>query len=171
YELSKKSGIQTNGYNISNDLLKIFVKYNTSVGFSIDGPWPLNELRGSGSKANRKKQTRRILKNLERVINTEVPTKDPNKKRYLRASVICVLHKKNAVGDRLETLKHWVKEISDKGLQGRLNPCCCGNPEIDLTPEEAVTAYLELYDFMSEEGIPYWSPFKDIINNFKGEKQ
>jgi len=171
YELSGKSGIQTNGYNITVDILKMFVKYKTGVGFSIDGPFPLNELRGSGSKANRKKQTRRVLKNLERVLNTEVPTKDPDKKKYLKASVICVLHKKNALGDRREILKHWIKELADKGVQGRINPCCTGNPEIDLTPEEATEAYLDLYNFMSEEGIPYWSPFKDIINNFKGERQ
>jgi len=51
-----------------------------------------------------------------------------------------------------------------------LNPCCCGKPEIDLTPSEAVEAYTDLFDFMLEEGLSGWSPFRDIINSLKGDK-
>lgn len=159
YELTGSSGIQTNGILIDDDMIALFKKYKTHVGFSIDGPWPLNELRGTGTKSNRRKQTKRILKNLKKV-----------RKEGITASVIAVIHKKNALGDRREILKQWVKELNGLKISGRLNPCCCGNPEIDLTPNEAVEAYTDLFDFMLEEGLGGWSPFKDIINSLKGER-
>jgi len=49
------------GYLIDQDFIEIFKKYKTSVGLSIDGPWPCNELRGIGSREDRKKQTEKIL--------------------------------------------------------------------------------------------------------------
>uniref|UniRef100_A0A6M3M7B4 Putative radical SAM superfamily protein n=1 Tax=viral metagenome TaxID=1070528 RepID=A0A6M3M7B4_9ZZZZ len=178
FELTGRSGIQTNGYLIDDDMIELFKKYRTSVGISIDGPWPLNELRGVGSKADKKKQTDRILKTIGKLKKTEIPRefwkKDKDGKEipaYIGVSVIAVIHKKNALGERRETLKRWVKELTDMGVTGRLNPCCTGNPDIDLTPLEAVEAYTDLCDFMFEHGIDKWSPFKDIINSLKGKDE
>ena len=178
HELTGHSSIQTNGYLIDDDMIEMFKKYNTGVGFSIDGPWPLNELRGFGDVQQRKKQTAKILKTIDKVRKTKLPEehwskdKDGNvKDPYIRVSIISVLHKKNALGDRLETLKQWVKSIHEKGIFGRLNPCCSNNPDIDLTPEEAAETYSDLFDFLVENGIDGFSPFKDINNSIKGERE
>uniref|UniRef100_A0A6M3MEP1 Putative radical SAM superfamily protein n=1 Tax=viral metagenome TaxID=1070528 RepID=A0A6M3MEP1_9ZZZZ len=178
FELTGHSGIQTNGYLIDDDIIEMFRKYKTSVGVSIDGPWPLNEFRGIGTKAQRKKQTKRIMATIKKLRETKLPEeywrkdKDGQKiPRYLGVSVIAVIHKKNALGERREILKQWVKELDDAGIYGRLNICCTGNPEIDLTPLEAVDAYTDLCDFMLEKGLSRWSPFKDITNSLKGEDE
>ncbi|MHA1288238.1 MAG: radical SAM protein [Candidatus Thorarchaeota archaeon] len=174
-ELNGYSSIQTNGYLIDDDMIELFRKYNTGVGISIDGPWPLNELRGVGDSQQRKKQTTKILKIIDKLRKTKLPEKywgkdkdGKPKESYIRVSVIAVLHKKNALGDRRETIKQWVKGLHEKNIRGRLNPCCCGDPEIDLTPEEAAEAYSDLFDFMIENGIYGFSPFRDIINTLKG---
>lgn len=160
YELTGSSGIQTNGYLIDDDMIQLFKKYRTHVGFSIDGPWPLNELRGSGSDKDRKRQTKRVLNNIKRC-----------REEGISCSVIAVIHKHNGLGERRELLKLWVKELDSMKISGRLNPCCCGNSEIDLTPIEAVEAYTDLFDFMMKEGLSGWSPFKDVVNSLKGEKE
>ena len=159
YDLDGRSSIQTNGYNIDEDIIGFFKKYNTGVGVSIDGPWPLNELRGKGTLEERKKQTERILANIDRLLSEKI-----------NVSVISVIHKANALGDRRETLKNWVKELHNKRISGRLNPCCCGKPEIDLTPEEAADFYSDMYDFMLRNGIGGWSPFRDMVNSLRGEQ-
>jgi len=178
FELTGKSGIQTNGYLITEQMIELFKKYDTGVGFSIDGPWPLNELRGIGKKSQRKQQTKRIIKNLYRLRETKLPKrfwhkgKDGKlKEKFIRVSVIVVVHKKNAVGDRREMLKQWITELNGRKIGGRLNPCCSDDPEIALTIPEAVEAYTDLCDFMFEMGYSQWSPFKDITNSLQGKAE
>jgi uncharacterized protein len=154
FELSGRSSIQTNGYMIDDDIIEMFKKYKTGVGISIDGPWPCNEYRGVGSAEERKKQTAQILKNIDRL-----------KREGVGVSVIAVIHKKNALGDRREILKNWVMELNNKRISGRLNPCCCGKEDIDLTPEEAADFYSDMFHFLLRNGIGGWSPWKDMINS------
>jgi len=160
HRLTGRSGIQTNGYNITDEMVQTFKKYKTHVGFSIDGPWPLNELRGIGTPEERKTQTEKIFWNLDRL-----------EKEGISISVICVLHKHNALGERRDVLKGWIEELTERKITGRLNPCCTGMPDIDLTVEEGIEAYSDLYDFMIEKGYWGWSPFKDIINSFKADSE
>ncbi len=164
HQLSGRSGIQTNGHLIDDDHLEMFKKYNTSIGFSIDGPWPLNRLRGLGTKKARKRQTEKILNTIYRTRET-LKEKD----RFLSVSVIVVIHQANAMGDNREVLKQWIKTLPQKGIRGRLNICCSGNPEIDLTPEQAVDFYTDMYDFFLANGIRGFSPFKDIYNSLTGK--
>jgi len=158
FDLDGRSSIQTNGYLIDDDIIEMFKKYKTSVGLSIDGPWPCNELRGFGSKKKRKEQTMKIIKTMNRLVDDGISV-----------SVISVIHKKNASKSRRELLKMWLLDLHRRKISGRLNPCCCGNDKIDLTPEEAVDFYTDMYDFMLKNGIGGWSPFRDIINSLKGE--
>jgi len=161
YELDGKSSIQTNGYLISEPLIALFKKYRTSVGVSIDGPWPCNELRGSGSPEDRRAQTLKILENIRFLRKENIPT-----------SVIAVVHKYNAVKEnRLQLLKDFVSELELIQVCGRLNPCCTGNPEYDLSQEEAVSVYSNLFKFMLEKGYSSWSPFKDVLNSLQGKKE
>jgi len=158
FELTGRSSIQTNGYLIDEELISLFRQYKTSVGVSLDGPWPCNELRGVGSKEERMRQTRRIQENLKLLTSAGINT-----------SLIAVLHKANVLGDRLDLFKYWLLELDAMKISGRLNPCCSGNPSIDLTSEEAKRAYSSLLDFCIENELK-WSPFSDIVNSFKGEK-
>jgi len=178
FELTGKSGIQTNGYLIDGPMIELFKKYNTSVGFSIDGPWPLNELRGIGKKSQRKQQTKRILKTMYKLRKTKLPKKfwgkDKDgklKEKFISVSVIAVLHRKNVLGERREMFKQWLTELHENKIGGRLNPCCSDDPEIALTVLEAVEAYTDLCDFVFEKGYNPWGPFRDIINSLKGKKE
>ena len=107
FEIAGKTSIQTNGYLIDDDHIELFKKYKTGVGLSVDGPWPLNEFRGKGDKKKRKRQTKKILKNLDKM-----------KEAGIGVSVIAVIHKANGTGDRIEVMKRWVKELHDKGISG-----------------------------------------------------
>lgn len=154
FELTGKSAIQTNGYLIDDDYVEMFKKYKTGVGISIDGPWPCNELRGTGTLEERKTQTEKILRIIDRLKEAEV-----------RVSLIAVIHKKNALGDRREIMKNWIVELSNKKIGGRFNPCCCGDEDIDLTPEESADFYSDMFYFMLRSGVGGWSPWKDMINS------
>ena len=160
HRLTGSSGIQTNCFNITDNMIRIFKKYKTHVGISIDGPWPLNELRGHGTPKMRQEQTERVTSNMDRLHKEGIST-----------SVISVIHKRNADKSRRNEFKSWVKELTEKGITGRLNECCTGNPDIDLTIPEAIDFYSDMYDFMIENGYYQWSPYKDIMNSFKGEKE
>jgi len=156
YELTGKSSIQTNGYLITDKHIELFKKYKTSVGISVDGPFQCNVLRGKGNLKDRKKQTERVLKNLNNLVEAGVST-----------SVITVVHKKNAIGINRDLLKSFILDLHKKGIHGRLNPCGTDDPEISLTIEEAIDFYTDMYKFMEENGIYGWSPFIDILNSLQ----
>lgn len=158
HELCGSGSIQTNGTLVDEELIDMFQKYKVGVGISVDGPWPLNELRGRGTEKQRKRQTAQIFRNMDTLLDAGIST-----------SVISVIHKKNGTGDRIEIMKQWILNLREKRVCGRLNPCCTGNPEIDLTPEEAVHFYNEMFDFMIENDITGWSPFRDMVNAVRGE--
>jgi radical SAM protein with 4Fe4S-binding SPASM domain len=129
----------------------MFKKYKTGVGISIDGR---NEFRGTGTIEERKKQTAKILNTINLLREEDVST-----------SVITVIHKKNALGDRREILKNWILELNNKKIGGRMNPCCCGKEDIDLTPEESADFYSDMFYFLLRNGVGGWSPWKDMINS------
>lgn len=155
FEINKRSSIQTNGYLITEKHIELFKKYKTGVGVSIDGDFPCNELRGKGTPKQRKKQTKKTLQNIKRLQAEKIPV-----------SIISVMHKKNAVGLRKELFKQFLLNMSKSGITGRLNPCC--DPEFGLTQDEAIDFYTDMIDFMVENNIRHWSPFRDIINLLKG---
>jgi uncharacterized protein len=157
FELSGKSSIQTNGYMLDEDLFQLFLKYKTTVGFSIDGPYPLNQFRTFGDEKKREEVTNKILKNMDRCVELKIST-----------SVICVIHKANGVGERREMLKKWLLELRDKRITGRLNVCGSEDPEIALTPEELKSFYLDMFDFLAMNEVLYWSPFSDFVNSITG---
>jgi len=94
----------------------MFKKYNTGVGISIDGPFPCNELRGFGTRKQRKKQTRVVMDNLYKLYDEKI-----------HPGVISVVHKYNGTGDRIEIMKDWIENLYKDKITGRLNPCCTWN--------------------------------------------
>ncbi|AZR72539.1 hypothetical protein BBF96_03555 [Anoxybacter fermentans] len=165
YELSGSSSIQTYGYLIDDRYIKIFKKYKTSVGISIDGPYPLNELRKVPGQ-NTEEITKKVHENIKKL-----------KDNGISVGMIVVLHKKNAVGDRLNRLKEWIIELRDKyGVDGgRLNMMVGIHPQAkkyELTPEEAKIAWTELAKLvLVEEDELHWQPFHDIVSNLLGLEQ
>lgn len=155
YELCGHSSIQTNLSLVDDEIIDMFVKYKTSVGFSIDGPWPLNELRTDEETTNK------IIRNIAKL-----------RGRGVGASPIIVLHRANAVGERLDRLMEWLEEIAEIGvIGGRLNlmenDCPAVREKWELSPEEARICYEKLTPFVIRKGW-LWQPFRDVIDNLLG---
>ena len=151
YELSQRSGIQTNGTLLSYEHVKLFKKYNTHIGISLDGPGKLSEFRLPETEADEMCGRIRFLR-----------------QEGLPVSVIVVISRANAGDDeRLESLKAWLKELDEIGVHGRLNPCA-SEPKYDLDTERMKDVYLSLAMFLMNEGIE-WNPFPDISRRLLGE--
>jgi len=133
------------------------------VGLSIDGPYPRNEFRGFPNNVEKtKRYTNQVLKNIEAMCAEGV-----------NPGVIIVLHKANAVGDRLEKLKEFITWLKGVGVKsGKLNPCSVFNPskrdKIELTSEELTHAWLELAKFTMPDPELQWDPFRAMVKNLRG---
>jgi len=160
YDLTERSTIQTNAYDITDEMILLFKKYKTHVGISVDGPYPLNQLRGLGTDEQRKKCTEQVMYNMERMYKEDISL-----------SVISVINKVNAAPENRKAFKKWIDKLEKMKISGRLNLCCTGNPEYDLTIKEAIEFYSDMYDYFLEKGYSGWSPIKDIINSYSGKKE
>jgi uncharacterized protein len=102
------NGIQTDGYLITPEHVRLFKRYDVGVGFSIDGPGELNDaraMRDGGEEATRK-ATDRSLEALEWLLSSGVPV-----------SVITTLTTHNAAIGRLQRLLEWFEGLHDAGLR------------------------------------------------------
>jgi uncharacterized protein len=166
YELQGKSALQTNCFNIDNDLIRLFKKYKTSVGVSIDGDGELNALRGfPDDKKKNRDYTNQVLQNMFRL-----------QEEGVSVGVITILHKANA--DSLVKLKKLVKFIltlRDHGIKGgRLNLMWTNYPEVkqyELSPEEACKAWIYLYINLKSYPDLQWQPFREFVDNLLGFSQ
>lgn len=145
--------IQTNGFYLdqSIDLIK---KYNIGVGISIDGYGNCNKFRAD------LKTTNKILKNIDLALENKI-----------NVSIISVIHKANGLKDTRDLMKQFILDMSNKGINGRLNPCLIEDKEIMLTVEELTDFYTDMLDYMIENGIYGWSPFKDMQNAMLGKSE
>lgn len=163
YELSGKSSIQTNGWKVDQHW-ELFEKYNTNIGFSFDGPEECNILRGFGDKEKRLEIAREIENNIYEAID-----------RDLSVSIITVIHRQNAIKN-MGKLKNFLLDMKEKGISGgRLNPISITSnldrgEEHQLTMEEMIKVYDELYDFLSGHGLTY-SPFMDMAASLRGDNK
>jgi uncharacterized protein len=149
YELTGKSGIQTNGTLIDNEHIEMFKKYKTDVGISFDGPGILSEFRDPRAY------------HLDRTIEQLV-------KEGINTSVIIVISKANAgTNHRLSKLKNYLLELGRLNVKGRINPCM-GAPEYELDEKRLIEVYLDLARFCMERNL-VWSPFDDIIHGLQGK--
>ena len=161
YIMRGQSSIQTGAYNIKDWQIKAFKKYNTHVSVSVDGPPICNALRGKGSKQKRIAMGKSVLHNIYRLREEGIPV-----------SIISVIHKLNAVKYR-ELYKKWLLDLKSIGItHGRMNLACITNNmpnrEWELTVEEAIDFYTDLYYFCKEHNLHY-SPFIDIADRLRGK--
>ena len=163
WELSGSSSIQTYGTLIDDEYVKLFKKYKTHVGSSVDGPWPLNKLRAiKGQKGE--EVTEKLMQIIVRLRNEGIST-----------SVICVLHRANALPEHLPKLKEWLLWLKSIGISGgRLNLMNSDHngKEWELSEEEAEFAWRELFRFtmLEQDGLS-WQPFHDAVSSVLGLEQ
>jgi radical SAM protein with 4Fe4S-binding SPASM domain len=73
--------------------------------------------------------------------------------------------------ERLDLFKHYILEMTDRGITGRINPYYSPNvPDTTLSKGRAVKVYNELAIMLLHKGINRWSPFTDIVNSLKGNQ-
>lgn len=151
-DLAGGCSIQTNATLVDDDHIAMFKKYNTSVGFSLDGPGDLSRLRMSADRADN------IMKLIHRLIEQE----------DMRVSVMCVVTKANVgTPPLLARFKDWLLELRQLEVGGRLNPCG-QSPAHQIDPETLAKIYLDLAKFQMEHGMS-WSPFIDMAMRVRGE--
>ena len=92
------NGIQTNGVLITDEHIKLFIKYNVSVGISIDGPGELN-----GARVKKQSETDSTMLAIKKLCEAKhIP------------SLIVTIDKKN--GTKVEELLDWFAELVGMGV-------------------------------------------------------
>jgi uncharacterized protein len=172
FKIVKEEGgyvsIQTNGYLLDERWFSLFKKYNVGVGVSLDGPGELNAARGffdaTGQRINPASEayTKKVINNIYRM-----------RELGIAVGIICVLNKFNATADKLPKLKAWILELREHNIRsGRVNHCFINDPRIkpllELTPEEAKRAWLELCDLVLSYPDLHWQPFREMVDNLLG---
>lgn len=149
FELTGRSGIQTNGTLIDEAYIAMFKKYKTGVGISFDGSGELTSFRMGIEQA----------KKVEDIIYKLADNK-------VSVSIITVLSKSNASTDtQLSKLKEFLLRMKELGISGRINPCT-NAPECELPLDRLAEVYLSLAEFCIQNGLHH-SPFRDIVNGLQ----
>jgi uncharacterized protein len=150
YDRYGHNSIQTNGSLISDAHLELFRRYNVSVGFSIDGPDELNDMRWAGSLEKTRMMSSRSRNSLYELLRENHP-----------CSLIVTLHRLNGVGIGLDKLCNWFMMLSDLGLRwARLHLLEVDHPEIEkfcLAEDEAFEAIIILSELPSKIDIDMFS--------------
>jgi uncharacterized protein len=127
-------GVQTNGSLITDAHLDLFKEFRVSIGFSLDGPADMNDTRWAGSVDKTRLMTQKSFAALEAC-----------QARKLPHSVIVTLHRLNAVGDKLDRLCQWFRELDAQGTRSvRLHTLEVDNSDAAawvLTLDEQLAAY------------------------------
>jgi len=167
YSLWGSANIQTNGVLISNEYIKMFKKYNVSIGVSIDGDtWELNQGRWNMKKIDPVK----IQKMTDLVLSNIKKCKDAG----LSVAIIVLLRRYNAIGDRLsELIKFLLRLKSEFGICSiRTNECIVYEKkykkEEELTSKELGEAYCKIADVALSDEKLYWLPYRDIVDLLLG---
>lgn len=112
FERWKCTGIQTNGTLITPAHVELFIKYNTHVGISLDGPGELNDSRWAGTLEATRRMTERTHAAIDMMFNAAATTGN----NRLIPSLIITLHKGNASADRWPQMKAWLQEMDKRGV-------------------------------------------------------
>jgi len=157
YERFGRNDLQTNGVLLDEDHIELCKQYNGNLGFSIDGPDELNDLRWAGSLEKTRKNTQKSLSNLEWAINEGI-----------EVGLIITLHRVNAgTRERIDKLKEFLYWLDDINI----NSIRLHDLEVDtdltarkhvLTDEEKISVFLEIAEL--QETIPslHLDIFEDI---------
>lgn len=140
------TSVQTNGVLLDAEHIQLLKKHKTSVGVSLDGFGELNRFRFN------EELTSLIVRNLFAA-----------KEAGLTVGVLAVIHKANGLPQHRQRFKDFILRLAERDLRGRLLPCVHPDPKIELTVDEARDFYLDMADFVIENGLYGWSPYSDMI--------
>lgn len=152
--------VQTNGTLIDDEHIDLFREFRVSVGISVDGPLELNEYRVPHGVDDHEKHTKRVLENIDRLVESGVG-----------CGLIVVLHQANAGTDeRFERLLEWQAEMEAKGVSGHWNPAIPydGQEDLSLSPERLKECFLRGWEWLKEEPGRNWCPMRDYMDNLLG---
>jgi len=154
FELTGKSNVQTNGSLITDSKIKLFKKYKTHLGISIDGYWPANRWRGKT-----KKNTDLVIKNILKL-----------KKSGVAVAVLMTLHRDNVVPERIKYMEKLILDLSKEKIPSKINLVYHPDPRIEIPIQQAKLAYLRLAEFVLDNNLPYIRPFESIVNALLGRR-
>lgn len=157
------NGIQTNGTLITDDHIRLFKLYRVSVGISIDGPGPLNDVRWNGSLARTRESTERTERAVEKLCDHQIAP-----------SLIITLHQGNASSTRLPALIDWVRYLESRGVRSvRLHLLESERPELKarygLTNDENISALLAFLALEKELQLLRFDIFSDMRRMLAGQ--
>lgn len=140
------NGIQTNGVLITDEHIKLFIKYNVSVGISIDGPGELN-----GARVKLTSETEQTLTAIKKLCEAQhIP------------SLIVTIHKKN--GTKIEQMLEWFTELVWQGVY-YINlhnlEIEKGMPDLAMDEVEEIQTFLSIYEWSKHIKVSI-EPFTDI---------
>lgn len=153
FKLTGRSSIQTNGYAITEDHIKLFRKYKTSVGVSIDGPKELNRLRGFRDPDKYNDYYSRVEGNIKKMIKAGIPV-----------SFLVVLTEANIHPEALPKMLKWLTQYRQHGVTARFNPAF----KKFMPPTEMLENAFEILFGLHLKCGGGYEPFKSIINRLKG---
>ncbi|MFH1509552.1 MAG: radical SAM protein [Candidatus Nealsonbacteria bacterium] len=154
FELSGRSNIQTNGSLISDKKIKLFKKYKTHIGVSVDGYWPANKWRG------------KTKKNTDLVINNILKLK----KAGVATAVLMTIHKNNVAPEKIKYIEKLILDFSKEGIPSKVNLIYHPDSKIEISPEQAKSAYLRLANFVVDNNLSNIRPFQSIVNALLGKR-
>jgi uncharacterized protein len=154
----KRNGVQSNGVLINENHIRMFKKYNVSVGISIDGPDELNDVRWAGTL----EKTRAATKKTEAAIRRLCAEKHC-------PSLIITLHRGNAAPEKIGRLTTWLQEWDLLGIRSvRLHILEVDHPAVRdryaLTIEENIAAFLHFAQVEKRFHSIKFDVFRDIRN-------
>lgn len=157
YEAFGNCSIQTNGALINDNHIRMFKEYNVTVGFSVDGPNELNDLRKH--RGNPKKTRQSTQATMDNILKVQ--------QNGIHAAVIITIHRENATPERLPRLINFIRWLGDIGInEGNIHTLeresTMSTQDYVLTPEENVWAFTELAKFHEANPDLNWNPFRDI---------
>jgi uncharacterized protein len=158
------TSVQTNGSLITPRHLELFRRHCVTVSISVDGPGELNDSRWAGDLEKTRAATAASFRAIDDLL------------RLGRLSgLIVTLHRGNAVGDRLERLAGWFRELDAKGLKhARLHALEVDHQlvrdHMSLTEAEADAAFERLFVLQDELPSLRFDVFGDMAKLLVGDR-
>lgn len=159
-----RNTIQTNGTLIDDEWIRLFKKYNVSVGISMDGKGSLNDSRWAGSLEQTRENTKKSLQAIDKLLAAGITP-----------SLIITLYQGNANEKNLPELKDWCRELDQKGIRSaRLHFLEVDHKEVEenlaMTDQQNVNAMIELHQLQKQElSNLKFAIFKDIKKLLLGD--
>lgn len=159
------SGVQTNASLITEKHIELFIKYNTHVGISMDGPDELNDSRWAGTLEATRKQTQRTMWALKELCGRAVTTP------HLLPSLIVTLHAGNCRADRFPRFLEWLHELDAMGVRHvnmHLMEMDHKAHELYLPSEEIADRLIEIWNILPSFKQLRISKFDEILKLQRG---